>query len=98
MKRSWMEDIMKLMVSVMPLIVTAEHAFSGKPGSGEAKKQTVLLAVATGLNAYNQFNKQKITAAQTNAIMNNVAELTDGTVEIMNTVDLFKKNESEVKP
>ena len=91
MKANWLEDIMKLMIQVMPLVAAAEFAFSGKPGSGEAKKQTVIAAISTGLSVYNQFNKNKLTGKQQTAVMDNAAELVDTTVKIMNSVDLFKK-------
>ena len=91
MKANWLEDIMKLMMQVMPLVAAAEFAFSGKPGSGEAKKQTVIAAIETGLSVYNQFNKHKLTVKQQGAIIDNASELVDTTVGIMNSVDLFTK-------
>ena len=91
MKANIFGFLMQLLVNLPALITSAELAFSGKPGSGEEKKKLVMTTIATGITLASSMAKERITAKQNDAIMDNVSDLTDATVEIMNTVDLFKK-------
>lgn len=93
MKSNIFSVIMQLLVNLPALISSAEVAFSGKPGSGEEKKKLVMNAVVTGLTIASELTKEKITQKQSASIVSNVSELTDATVDIMNTVELFKKPE-----
>lgn len=93
MKASIFGVLMQLLVNLPALITSAELAFSGKPGSGDEKKKLVLTSIETGIALASELTKEKLTAKQSASILEDVSDLTDATVEIMNSVDLFKKSE-----
>lgn len=76
--------LMSLLTGLPNLILTAEKAFSGAPGSGEAKKKLVLDTTAAALAITSSVEKTPISAEQSAAIIEGVSQLTDATVATLN--------------
>lgn len=76
--------LMSLLASLPNLIVTAEKAFSGSPGSGEAKKKLVLDTTASALVIASTLDHTPLNQAQNAVILESVSQLTDATVATLN--------------
>lgn len=81
--------VMQLIGVVPGLITQAEMAFSGKPGSGAAKKQFVIEGATALLQAMGTLKPGLMTPAQRDAIMATIASITDSIVMAINTAKLF---------
>lgn len=82
--------LLQALALIPGLIDQAESSFSGKPGSGPAKKEFIMNSVK-GLIAMQQtINPDLLTDAQEAAIILVVDKQTDATVEILNAIKLFQ--------
>lgn len=79
--------LLGILTSLPNLILTAEKAFSGALGSGEAKKKLVMDSTATALALAGSVENAAITPEQSALILEGVSQLTDATVETLNTVN-----------
>lgn len=89
--KSLFSFVLDLLTRLPDLIVTAEKAFSGAPGSGDAKKKLVLDTTATALELASTIEQVPISPQQSAAILTSVSQLTDATVATINATDAFKK-------
>lgn len=78
--------ILQLLVGLPSLIATAEKAFSGRKGSGKAKKKLVMDSAETALNVAAQLGKLPVNAEEQAVILGAVSQLTDTTVDAINAV------------
>lgn len=78
--------VLQLLVGLPSLIATAETAFSGRKGSGKAKKKLVMDSAAVALNVAAQLGKAPVNAEEQAVILGAVSQLTDATVETINAV------------
>ncbi len=76
--------ILQLLVGLPSLIATAEKAFSGKKGSGKAKKKLVMDSATAALGVASQLGKTPVSADEQAVILGAVSQLTDTTVEAIN--------------
>lgn len=83
--------LLPLLSQLPALIQEAEKAFSGKPGSGAAKKQLVLNTVSTALNVLHETGQADIPADHHMVIVNHTSNLIDGIVTAMNDVEALVK-------
>ena len=83
---SFLPFILSIFTSLPDLIATAEKAFSGSPGSGEAKKKLVLDTTSAAMELSAQLDKTPLTPEQFSAILQGVSRHTDATVSTLNTV------------
>lgn len=72
------------------LVLVAEAAFSGKPGSGAAKKEMVQMLAQAGLNLYQGVSGQQLSADAVKALMATVSAVTDAIVTAFNAVQVFR--------
>jgi hypothetical protein len=96
---SFIPVLMQFLASLPGLIQTAEHAFSGKPGSGEAKKELVTGIVNEGLKTYQSVvpKEQQLPEEQVQAIQNTVDTVIDTTVDVMNTAKVIMGKQAIVE-
>jgi len=76
--------MLQFLMAVPQLVATAETAFSGRPGSGAAKKDLVLSVVNQGLRTYQHMATHKLPANQVAAIQGTANVLVDSTVALLN--------------
>lgn len=81
--------ILPLLSELPSLILKAEQAFSGKAGSGSAKKDLVLQLIDTALELEQQITGKKLTAEQVAVIHTAVASLIDTIVNALNVAKVF---------
>ncbi len=78
------ENIFKILltvaVSAPALIENAELAFSGKPGSGEAKKKFVMDNISIALGGYQQLSAQPLAPEKAQLIMDTSSLLVESGV------------------
>lgn len=86
-----MRLFLQILTALPNLILTAEGAFSGKPGSGEFKKKLVMDSVTTALDVSSSLDakisdeqKQVITAASSSMVEN-----------VVQTIKAFDKKPTE---
>ena len=83
---NFMQLLIGIMSAIPTLIQTAETAFSGHPGSGDAKKKLVMESTATLLGLAGAAKPGLIKDGQAVSILESVSALTDSTVAIINSV------------
>lgn len=86
--------LMSLLTSLPNLILTAEKAFSGAPGSGDAKKKLVLDTTAAALDITSRIDHAPLSHEQSAIILNGVSQLTDATVATLNAADALGHTKS----
>lgn len=73
-------------LSLVPgLILGAEQAFSGKKGSGKAKKKLVMDSTKAAVAA------AKLKKKDADVVLQTVSQFTDATVKTLNAVNALKK-------
>lgn len=83
--------ILSLISELPTLIHAAEVAFSGKPGSGDAKKSFVLQSAGEALNIYQQaVTSHPLSDSTKNAILGTVSTVADTVVAGFNLSGIFK--------
>jgi hypothetical protein len=82
--------ILQIFANLPALIMMAEKAFSGTPGSGEAKKELVLNSVKAAVTVYKTVNPADIPPEAEKAILTATSSLTDATVQTLNAYNLLK--------
>ena len=89
----WLMIFFQVLPYVPTLVQTAETAFSGKPGSGAAKKSLALNL--TGIALDGAAMKMPMLQSDTNkkVVLDAVAGAIDATVSVMNAAGIFKKAE-----
>lgn len=80
---------MQFLIAIPQLVQTAETAFSGKPGSGAAKKDLVVGIVNQGLTTYQQVASDKLPPESVVAIQETVSTVIDVTVNAMNAGEVL---------
>jgi hypothetical protein len=94
----WLIPIILQLIAQLPsLIQVAEQAFSGKPGSGAAKKEFVQNSVDTALNVVQQVAPGQLNTEQAKAISATAGIVIDATVAVMKTADVMK-GASQIMP
>ena len=88
--------LLQILAAVPSLIVTAEKAFSGSPGSGAAKKELIMQATANVINSAGLISGEPVDDAHRQVVLGSVSAFTDATVAIMNSVDALGKSETVV--
>lgn len=76
--------ILSLLPSVLSLIPVAEAAFSGRPGSGAAKKELVMQGVQIGTQVAGQFVPELQNPEVLGAVHRAAGAVVDATVAAMN--------------
>lgn len=89
----WLMIFFQVLPYVPTLVQTAETAFSGKPGSGAAKKSLAMNLTGIALDAASV--KVPALQADTNkkVVLDAVGGAIDATVSVMNAAGIFKKAE-----
>ncbi len=86
--------LLQVMTALPGLIHAAEQAFSGHPGSGEAKKVFVLGAVKTGLETVAGLGEKHVqNPAVQDAILLATGAATDATVAALNAAKVFTRSQ-----
>lgn len=83
--------LLPLLSQLPTLIQEAEKAFSGKPGSGAAKKQLVMDTVDTALTVLHQTGHANIPADHHALILSHTSSLVENIVKAVNDVEALAK-------
>lgn len=81
--------VLSLLGKLPELIAMAERAFSGKPGSGAAKKELVMGSVATSLEAANLAGAN-LSEDDKAKVMGVTSKAVDTTVDVLKTANVLQ--------
>ena len=87
--------LLQILTSVPSLIVVAEKAFSGTPGSGAAKKELIMSATENVINAAGLISGEPVNDEHRQVVLGTVSAFTDATVGILNSVDALDKTQEQ---
>lgn len=91
--------LLALLTKLPELIHSAEAAFSGSPGSGDAKKNFVLSAVTEAINLYQALaTDHPLSDSTKSAILSTVGHVIDTTVAGFNLLGIFKSTNPLTPP
>ena len=94
--KDYLPLVLQLMARMPGLVAKAQAAFSGKPGSGELKKELVEEGIKEAIADLNILAPDLLTEEQENAIVATVMSITDSIVLGLNTAKLFETTTPKV--